>query len=496
MISLDAIVLALAQPTLLVGFLAFLGLLFLRRPVAGVLSGVVGAMVGYVMLVPGALVVQESLLRLADAMSRAFGIAVLVPHNEAMAALVQPSVGLATILILVFGLLTHLVIARVTRFRFLFLTAHQSFFMAALLALVLTASGLAMPLIVFVGALLLGVWSSLSPALGQAFTRRVTGDEAVALGHFGSLGYYLAGWVGARVNRRYVRETDASGDGGTEEAPSGGFSSSASGRAVAASALSDSQARSRAASRLRSTEDIRIPSLSSLLRNVTVTTSLSMTLVFVVAALAAEQPLSAAVVYALFFAVGIAVILAGLRLLLADVPPLLTALGGRFVPDALPAVDCAALFPYAPSAVVIGFLCSLSGALVGMVGIGLLTGLWILPSVVPHFFCGATAGIYGNATGGLRGAIAGALANGLLLTALPALLSLFTGSGVAMTSAGTMSGAFGATTAMAVAATFGDTDYAILGTILGALGTTFGPISIAMLAIGVACGVWMWGRKR
>lgn len=45
-----------------------------------------------------------------------------------------------------------------------------------------------------------------------------------------------------------------------------------------------------------------------------------------------------------------------------------------------------------------------------------------LLGVVPHFFCGATAGVFGNATGGKRGAIFGAFANGLLITFLPALL--------------------------------------------------------------------------
>src|SRR5690625_5944231 len=46
----------------------------------------------------------------------------------------------------------------------------------------------------------------------------------------------------------------------------------------------------------------------------------------------------------------------------------------------------------------------------------------ILPGLVPHFFTGGAAGVYGNATGGRRGAIAGGFVNGLLVTFLPALL--------------------------------------------------------------------------
>ena len=44
----------------------------------------------------------------------------------------------------------------------------------------------------------------------------------------------------------------------------------------------------------------------------------------------------------------------------------------------------------------------------------------ILPGVVPHFFCGASAGVFGNAEGGLKGCVAGAFAHGLLITFLPA----------------------------------------------------------------------------
>ncbi len=40
----------------------------------------------------------------------------------------------------------------------------------------------------------------------------------------------------------------------------------------------------------------------------------------------------------------------------------------------------------------------------------------IVPGPVPHFFCGATAGVYGNICGGRRGAVVGAFAHGLLIS--------------------------------------------------------------------------------
>ena len=73
----------------------------------------------------------------------------------------------------------------------------------------------------------------------------------------------------------------------------------------------------------------------------------------------------------------------------------------------------------------------------------------ILPGVVPHFFCGATAGVFGNATGGIKGSIFGAMAHGLLITFLPVLLMPLLGAlGFANT-------------------TYSDSDFCVIGILFG-----------------------------
>ena len=64
----------------------------------------------------------------------------------------------------------------------------------------------------------------------------------------------------------------------------------------------------------------------------------------------------------------------------------------------------------------------------GMVLLYLLGLTVIIPGVVPHFFVGAAAGVFGNATGGRRGALLGAFANSLLITFLPVFLLPVLGS--------------------------------------------------------------------
>lgn len=73
----------------------------------------------------------------------------------------------------------------------------------------------------------------------------------------------------------------------------------------------------------------------------------------------------------------------------------------------------------------------------------------ILPGLVPHFFTGGAAGVYGNAVGGRLGAMASGFTNGLLITFLPALLLEVLGD-------------FGDANT-----TFGDTDFGWVGLAMG-----------------------------
>lgn len=109
-----------------------------------------------------------------------------------------------------------------------------------------------------------------------------------------------------------------------------------------------------------------------------------------------------AIIMAITFAAGVFIILQGVRLILAEIVPAFTGFSEKLVPNARPALDCPVVYPYAPNAVLFGFLFSFLGGLVGLFLLGQMKLVLILPGVVPHF-TGATAGVFGNATGGRRG---------------------------------------------------------------------------------------------
>lgn len=87
-------------------------------------------------------------------------------------------------------------------------------------------------------------------------------------------------------------------------------------------------------------------------------------------------------------------------MILAEIVPAFKGIADKLVPNAKPAIDCPVVFPYAPNAVLIGFIVSFVGGIVGMFilfgikGAALAAVPIILPGVVPHFFCGATAGVF------------------------------------------------------------------------------------------------------
>lgn len=419
----------LSQPAFLMGLVAFAGLVALKQPGHKILTGTLGPILGYLMLAAGAGVISANLDPLASMIERGFGIKGVVPNNEAVTSVAQTVLGVETMSILTVGLVVNLIIARVTRYKYVFLTGHHSFFMACLLSAVLKAVGLNGLLLIAIGGFFLGAWAAISPAVGQRYTLRVTDGDDIAMGHFGSLGYYLSAFVGGLVGKNS-----------------------------------------------KSTEDIHVPEKWSFLRNTTISTAITMVFFYLVAAIAAgptfvseladgSDPWIYAIMAGLQFAVGVTIVYAGVRMILADLIPAFQGIASKLIPNAVPAVDCAVFFTYAPTAVIIGFVSSFAAGVIGMLILGAAGGVLIIPGLVPHFFTGATAGVFGNATGGRRGAIAGAFANGLAITFLPAaLLPVLGDLGFQNT-------------------TFGDADFGAIGILLGRTGQAFGVPGIIAVAI-------------
>jgi PTS system ascorbate-specific IIC component len=435
-------------PAYLIGIITAIGLIALKRNTGQVIGGGLKAAMGFLILGAGAGVVVGSLTPLGELILKVTGAQGVIPTNEVITALAAEQYGTQGAYVLVLGFIVMLVLARFTPLRYIFLTGHHMVFMSIMLTVVIS-TGLGAELgwlVVPLGAVLLGVIMVVMPAFAQPWMRKITGDDSIAIGHFGTLGYIAAGAAGQATGRRS-----------------------------------------------RSTEEINFPQGLRFLRDSMVATALSMVLIYWVFAiwglLALPQAdalaifgsadvgayIMAAFAQALQFGVGVAIILFGVRTVLGELVPAFQGIAEKVVPGAKPALDIPIVFPYGANAVLIGFISSFAGGLVtlGLIAVWLnpVFGLaLILPGMVPHFFTGGGAGVFGNATGGRIGAVVGGFVNGILITILPALLLLVFGElGFANS-------------------TFGDADFGWFGSLVGA-GFIGGPIIGAILSIVIAAAL-------
>lgn len=435
---LDFIINILSTPAILVGLMALLGLSLQKKPIEDIVKGTVKTIVGFLVLSAGSAFLQSgSLNAFGDLFNYAFGMQGVVPNNEAIVSLGLVDYATDTAYIMCIGMIANIVMARFSRMNYIFLTGHHTLYMACMIAVILGFADLSGFALWISGGLLLGLVMVISPAICQPTMRKIVKTDELAFGHFGGFGY----WFSAQIGKLFKGK--------------------------------------------KSTEEVNFPKRVSFLRDTTVAIGLTMVAFFlIVTAVAVSKGLLDAdpntilatypnlagllnvgsetqthwavwaITSGLSFAGGVYIILSGVRLIIGEIVPAFKGIAEKLVPNAKPALDCPVVFPYAPNAVLIGFLVSFLGGIVGLFILGgidsaLFPVALILPGVIPHFFCGATAGVFANAEGGLRGCVVGSFLHGLLITFLPA---------ICMPVMGALNFAN---------CTFSDADFSILGIFIG-----------------------------
>lgn len=191
-----------SEPAIIIGLIAFIGLIALRESLSRIITGTLKAIIGFIILGVGADAIASSLEVLGPIFQDAFNMQGVIPTNEAVIGLAQDIFGAEMAMIMAFGFIINIILARITPYKYIFLTGHHVLFMAGLLAAVLSTAGLEGFELVAVGSFLLGATMVLSPAVVQPFYRRVTGDESIAMGHYNALTYGLSAWIGESLETK------------------------------------------------------------------------------------------------------------------------------------------------------------------------------------------------------------------------------------------------------------------------------------------------------
>lgn len=393
---LDAILAQSRNTALIMGLIALIGLLLQKKSATDVISGTMKTVVGFMVFNIGSSAMSTVVQTFTDLFNTAFGIEGVTTQVEVATGLALNTYGTEVALVMLLGFVVNLLVAKFTKFKAIFLTGQHFLYFACVIALIFIANGLPMPVTVIIGGILLGFFGAALPSICQPFMNKIIGADNLAMGHFNCIGYAFAGYVGKLIGKmnKGAEQKDAS--------------------------------------------TVQMPKFFELFRDFIFSVALFMVVLFYVAVIACvvnghmDFVLEKAgndvwfiypFLQGLQFAAGMSVLIYGVRQFIAEITAAFVAISEKYIPNSKPAVDCPAIFPFAPTAVLIGFVGSFFGGLAAMaLMIAFHSSTIMIPAAGICFFSGGTCGIFGNAYGGWKGALIGSFIVGMALTGLPLLL--------------------------------------------------------------------------
>lgn len=438
----------LSTPAFLLGCVTFIGLLLQKKPKDYIIKGTVTTIIGYTLLSIGSNVLENRVLHdFSVLFDFVFHIQGVIPNMEAITSLGISQYGVLVSEVMFLGMIANLVIARYSSLKYIFLTGHHTLYMACLLVVVFSQSQMMNWQVLIACSLVLGILMALMPHILQKDMQEITHNDKIAYGHFSSIGCLFAGKIAYLVRNKKCVERK---------------------------------------------QDVEFSVKLSFMKDSTVCIFIVMSVIFIlITGMAAAQidlseldieyhadQMQHWILYAItqgaVFSCSIYIILAGVRMMIAEIVPAFKGISKKVVPNGKLAVDCPIVFSYAPNAVMIGFLMSFLGGIVVMLallGINRLSDVYYLPVIVPgvvsHFFCGGSAGVFANAKGGTRGCVIGSFAHGVLISVLSLLIMPLLGS---LSLSGTA---------------FSDSDFCLFGILFGYLMKLIPANGVFLLCVSV-----------
>ena len=387
---IEALLAQSRNTALIVGIISFVGLVLQKKTTEQVISGTAKTIIGFMIFNIGSAAIGSIVGNFTKLFNNGFGIDGVTTQVEVATGMALNTYGTEVAMVVLVGFVANLLFAKFTPFKAIFLTGQHFLYFACVLALVFIAHGFNSLWTILFGGIVLGLCGAALPTIAQPFMRKITGDDSIAMGHFNTIGYALAGCIG-KLFAKSKEKDDA--------------------------------------------KEIKLPKFFSLFRDFVFSIALFMVVLFYIAVFANVftgqlefvTKMSGNDVWFIYpllqglqFAAAMSVLIYGVRQFIAEITAAFVAISEKYIPDSKPAVDCPAIFPYAPTAVVIGFVGSFLGGLFAMFLMVLFKSpVIMIPAAGICFFSGGTSGVFGNAYGGWKGALAGSFVVGIALVALP-----------------------------------------------------------------------------
>lgn len=374
------------QGAIFLALIACIGLILQKKSFSEIVRGTIMTAVGFFVLSTGTgLITRNSI----DGISTAFNT-IMPQAIESTTVDIGAEYGTEIGIVMILAFAVNILVARFTKWKSIFLTGHMLYWFPFVFIAAGVDAGLTGGKLIILAAVFTALYMVVSPNLMRPFVKQVTGDDSFTIGHPTTCLSVISGLLGKVI--------------GDKE---------------------------------HSTEDLNFPKSLGFLREIAITGSFAIALTYLVMyfILLANGQDPAVVwgyaegstgiftyifTHAIYFGVGITIMLQGVRMLIAEIVPAFQGIAEKLVPGAIPALDVPVIFPCAPNALLIGFIVAMITSIVTI----LITGsMGIFPTVViplisTCFFEIGCASIVGNATGGVRGAVVGAAVSGVIAVLL------------------------------------------------------------------------------
>ena len=139
--AIDFITNVLGNPTVMLGIIACIGLIFLRKSVSDIVMGTVKTMMGYLILSAGTTIIGTPITLLTTLVQRGLGVDGVLPlywvvYSESMARF-----GTEAALIFITGFIINILLAKFTPWKNLAMTVHLQLFWAGFMASIMAGFG-------------------------------------------------------------------------------------------------------------------------------------------------------------------------------------------------------------------------------------------------------------------------------------------------------------------------------------------------------------------